>query len=62
MLAEQKTTTVKLEHKDAVIGRDCEICGGFFPLYSSRDNRRICQECLRRLRELLYGGADNAAN
>ena len=36
------------------IGRNCDICQKSFSLFSPRDDRHICNECLRRLKKLLY--------
>ena len=50
-----------LEIKDdmgdrAIIGTGCLICGSFIPIYwlGSDDRIQICEECRRRLKDLLY--------
>ena len=36
------------------IGKTCAICEETFAIYSPRDERKICDECRRRLKKLLY--------
>ena len=54
-----------LELKDsqdnrAIIGTSCFICEEFIPIdwLSGGDTQRICLECRKRLREILYPTAD----
>ena len=43
----------------ARLGTSCCICEGFIPIYSVYDTPdRLCDECRKRLRELLYPTAD----
>ena len=36
-------------------GTNCQICDAFIPIASGRDSYpRICDECKKRLKELLY--------
>lgn len=36
------------------IGRICAICEESFTIYNLLDERKICDECRRRLKKLLY--------
>lgn len=36
------------------IGTNCQICDVFIPIIGMRDAPRICDECKKRLKELLY--------
>lgn len=52
------TLELKPENK-AIIGTSCCICEGFIPMYSVYDTPdRLCDECRKRLRALLYPTAD----
>ena len=44
----------------AIIGTTCFICGEFIPInwISGGDTQRICEECRKRLKEMLYPNAD----
>ena len=43
----------------AVVGTTCQICDGFIPVYDYRRvYPRICDECKKRLKKLLYGESE----
>lgn len=40
---------------NSTIGTNCQICDAFIPLVGARyDYPRICEECKKRLKKLLY--------
>lgn len=44
---------------EAIIGTSCCICEDFIPIYSVHGTPdRLCDECRKRLKELLYLTAD----
>lgn len=48
--------TIEVEAIPAPIGTSCQICDSFIPIISARDGYpRICDECKKRLKKLLYG-------
>ena len=53
--------TIKLDSSPiAVVGTTCQICDGFIPVYDYRRvYPRICDECKKRLKKLLYGESED---
>ena len=42
-----------------VVGTECQICDGFIPVYEYQHAYpRICDECRKRLKKLLYGESE----
>ena len=43
-----------------VVGTKCQICDGFIPVYEYQHAYpRICNECRKRLKKLLYGESED---
>ncbi len=42
-----------------IAGTTCQICDGFIPVYEYQHTYpRICNECKKRLKKLLYGESE----
>lgn len=59
-MSEDNIETIKVEPHPCQVGTNCIICGEFIPLgfgcYGSYiPTTRICDECKKRLKKLLYG-------
>lgn len=54
------TLELKTEKENrAIIGISCYICGGFIPIDFIESNpNRLCEECRKRLKEILYPTED----
>ena len=63
-MIEDNIETIKVEPHPCQVGTNCIICDEFIPLgfwgYGSYiPTIRICDECKKRLRKLLYGEAED---
>ena len=49
------SVTIEAVDISPTIGTNCQICDAFIPIVSARNAYpRICDECKKRLKELLY--------
>ena len=58
-MSEDNIGTIKVETHPCQVGTSCMICDGFIPLvlgyYGSYNQvTRICDECKKRLKKILY--------